>query len=105
MKLDELIKNKTQEGELTECEKVLGDLSRVYRVADFWDTNADLIELIAANELLEYATTERYTSEESSAFRAGLHKMGMFMARCADERKKIEELKAAGKPLGKEDSQ
>jgi hypothetical protein len=100
--INELIKNRTQSGEMTETEKVLGDLSRVYRVADFWDINADLIELIAVNELLEYAQTGEFTREEFANFRKGLYCIGIFMAKCADDRKKIEELKIAGKSF-KED--
>lgn len=95
--IDELIKNRTQEGEVTQCEKVLGDLSRVYRIADFYDTNSDLLELIAANELLDYAASGSFTSEEFATFKLGIHKIGVFMSECAKERKVIE-LKAAERP-------
>lgn len=83
--INKLIDNKAKEGELTPCEKVLGDISRVARVAEFWEVNADLIELISANELLEYAQTEVFDSKEFAAFSKGVGKMGFFMAECAKE--------------------
>lgn len=89
-----LIDNKAREGEMTECTKVLGDLSRVYIFADFWDRNSDLIELLAANGLLEYISGD-VDSKQFSAYKAGLGYMGYFMGKCAKERKKIEELKVA----------
>jgi len=93
MSLKEIINNRGQAGELTKCEKVLGDLSRVYRIADFWDINSDIVELIAANELLDYATERDFDSKEFAAFKLGLNKMGQFMSACAMERKVIEQSK------------
>jgi len=90
MSLSELIDNKNKQGEVTSCEKVLGDLSRVYRVADFWDTNADLWELIVANMLMDYALIGNFNAEEFAAYRGGLLSTGQFMERCAEERKQLE---------------
>jgi len=84
---------------MTPCEKILGDLSRVYRIADFWDTNADLMELIASNELLEFATEQRFDSDQFATFRLGLNRIGAFMSECAKERRQIEDLKISGKPF------
>ena len=95
IKLDKLIENRTREGEMTPCEKILGDLSRVYRMADFWDVNSDLIELVGAHELLEFASMGNFTSDEFTVFRLGLNKLGTFMSNCAKERKHIENLKTS----------
>jgi hypothetical protein len=86
-----VIENRNVIAEVTPCEKVLGDLGRVYILADFWDKNADLMSIIQANELLEFATIGNFTSDEFAAFRAGLHKVGMFMAQCSKERIKLQE--------------
>jgi hypothetical protein len=99
--LKELLENRAQNREVYPCEKVLGDLSRVYRMADLYTSNADLIELIVANELLEYCSTETFTTEEYAAFRKGVQKIGEFMGECAKERNTIEALKAAGRPVYK----
>ena len=88
--LKTLIDNLAQEGELTQCEKVLGDLSRVYRVADFWDTNADLMQLIASYKMITYIKNGGHTQEQIDAYIAGLGDMGTFMGKCAEERKVIE---------------
>lgn len=85
-KLIELIDNKSVSAEVSDCEKVLGDLTRVYRVADIFENNADLLALIGANELLEYAKLESFNAEEYAAFRKGVSAIGMFMAKCAEER-------------------
>lgn len=99
--LKELIENKAQNREVYPCEKILGDLSRVYRIADLYTSNADLLELIATNELIDYCSTETFTPEELVAFRKGLRKIGEFMSECAKERNNIEALKAAGRPVYK----
>ena len=96
--LRQLIDNKATGGEMTECTKVLGDLSRVYILADFWDRNSDLIELLAVNGLLDYISGD-IDSKQFSAYKAGLGYMGIFMGKCANERKRIEALKVAKSSL------
>jgi hypothetical protein len=88
----QLIDNKATEGEMTECTKVLGDLTRVYILADFWDRNSDLIELLAANGLLDYINGD-VDSKQFASYKAGLGYMGFFMGKCANERKRIENQK------------
>jgi len=97
--LNKLLENKTQDREVYPCEKVLGDLSKVYHIADLYTANADLLELIAMNELLEYCSGETFTPGELKAFKEGLGKMGAFMSKCAEDRDRIEALKAAGRPV------
>lgn len=96
-KIKEVIDNRTAEGEITRCEKVLGDRTRVYAIADIWGSSADLIELIAVNGLIDYVENETFTHEEFAAFKKGVAYMGEFMGKCKQERDALEkeELKVA----------
>ena len=78
-----LIKNKAQG--TRDCEKVLGSETQVAIVANFYANNAELIDLIATDALIEYAFAEDYDSREIVAFRAGIGSMGAFMQLCQEE--------------------
>ena len=87
-----LIENKAIDGETTECSKILGDLSKVYILADFWESHSEIIELITANGLLDYISGD-IDSKQFAAFKTGIGYMGVFMANCSGERKFIENQK------------
>ena len=55
---------------------LLGSTESFNNVAEFWQNNALAIQLIAADELLEYCQTHIFTSEEYAAFTLGLGKVG-----------------------------
>lgn len=84
-----LIENKTVEGVVTPCEKVLGELESVYILADFWDRYADIMDLIGVNGVIEYVSGS-ITGEQADAYKMGIGYIGKFMAECSKERKLIE---------------
>lgn len=74
----------------TKCQKVLGSLESLYAIADFWEHQAGAMQLISANEMIEYIQTQKFSSEESAAFLLGLEKFPIFFKACKDERDRIE---------------
>ena len=60
------------------CAAVLGSTQKVKSLANFWEKNADLVQMIQANGLLEYCQSESFNSDELVAFRKGLLVFGEF---------------------------
>jgi DNA primase len=81
--LNKLIDNYGKEG--TECSKVLGSEGRVNQLASHWKA-ANLYELIAAHELLEYIQKRSFNKEEIEAFKKGLAAIPSFLSQCHLER-------------------
>ena len=77
-----IIKNKAQG--IRPCEKVLGSETQVAIVANLWANHADIVQLIATNEILDYLD-EEFDSKECAAFKKGIYAMGTFMDKCHAE--------------------
>jgi hypothetical protein len=87
----ELVENRSKNAQITPCEKVLGNLSRVGEIANYWEMNANLQNLIATNSILEYIKEGGHSSEQIDAYMRGVGDIGKFMAECAQERIKLQE--------------
>lgn len=87
-KLKKLIENKAN-GERP-CEKILGSIEDVYKLAAFWEDNADLFHLIGMNETLEYIASREFTSAESASFKEGVGTIPAFLQKCWEEREQVE---------------
>lgn len=70
--------------------KVIGNLSALYAVADFWEREAGTIHLIATNELLEYTETELFNADQLEVYRKALAALPLFFQKCFEERQSIE---------------
>ena len=82
--ITEIIENKGKEG--TPYERLLGSDENLNTIAEFWQNNAKLVQLIATNALIKYCEDESFTSEEAAAFKLGLGKVGDAMQDCWEER-------------------
>lgn len=65
---------------------LLGSTEAFNNMAEFWEKNALSIQLIAADELLDYCQSTVFTSEEYIAFTLGLGKIGTALQAIWDER-------------------
>ena len=65
---------------------LLGSKEAFNNIAEFWQNNALAIQLIAADELLDYCQTHIFTSEEYAAFTLGLGKIGSALQSTWEER-------------------
>jgi len=65
----------------------------VYVLADFWERHPEVFQLIAANEMIEFIHTQKFSSEESAMYLLGLEKFPAFFKKCYDERQAIEKSK------------
>jgi hypothetical protein len=68
---------------------LLGSKEAFNNVAEFWEKNALSIQLIAADELIEYCQNTVFTSEEYAAFTLGLGKIGSVMQAVWSERQAL----------------
>jgi len=84
--INKVIENKAKEG--TPYERLLGSSREMNKIAEFWEKNAKLIHLIATDELIKYCEGAEFTSEEVSAFKLGLGRVGAAMQSCWEERQK-----------------
>lgn len=82
--IQKIIENKGRD--VRPCEKIVGNESNVTTLANFWEKNAELFHLIAAESLLDYAMESDYTKDEIVAYRLGLSEIGAFMQKCLVER-------------------
>jgi len=82
--IKKVVENKAKD--VRPCEKVVGSESQVTKLASFWEKNATLFHLIAADSLLDYAMENDYTKDEVVAYRLGLSEIGAFMQKCLAER-------------------
>lgn len=74
----------------TECVKVLGNLTSLYTLADFWERNAGNMHLVGTNGVLEFVEEEEFDSEQMDAFRKGLTVFPLFFQKCLEERQRME---------------
>jgi len=93
-----LVENRGED--TTPCIKVVGTLEALYVLADFWERNAQSFHLIATNCLLDYTYREEFSAEQSTAYKQGLADIPLFLQKCVDERRMIEEeaVKSAATP-------
>lgn len=80
MYINDLIKSKGLEQD--ECLSVTGDLNGLHAMGNFWEYHADIIHIIGINELINWTTDRKFTSEEMAAFQEGLAALPNFLEKC-----------------------
>lgn len=80
---------KNTEGHSALAQKVLGGMENVQAVADFWEQNGLLFQLIAQNEMQEFfMTNDEITQKEIAAFKYACKRIAEFMILCYTESEK-----------------
>jgi len=68
--------------EFSECERILGNTSKVSAFSQFWEKYNDDFLTIGAKELFDFSTVQEYSRDELAAFRLGLGAVGEFFKKC-----------------------
>lgn len=87
MSIENKAKGSGEKGE--KYQDLLGSTEAFNNMAEFWEKNALSIQLIAADELLDYCQNTVFTSEEYAAFTLGLGKIGSVLQAIWDERQAL----------------
>lgn len=75
------LENQNREG--VQVEKVLGNSSKVAKFSQFYERHQEDIAVVTAGSLYNYVTeAQSVSSEEITAFRAGLAQMPLFLEQC-----------------------
>lgn len=68
--------------EFSECERILGNTSKVSAFGQFWEKHNDDFLTIGAKELFDFSTMQEYSRDELAAYRLGLGAIGKFFEKC-----------------------
>ena len=69
-----------------ECEKVLGSSQKVNAFAQFYEEMEDSLAVVAADKLMSFYSGLDVTGMEGDAYKKAQKDIGMFFARCWQER-------------------
>ena len=81
---------KNQNIECGDCQKVLGSLDSLYKVANVFLEMPEELAIITLHEELEWRAGKAFDHNELIAFKEGLGALQAFMAKCYAERMQIE---------------
>lgn len=76
---------KSAKPENLDCERILGDLTKVGDFGYFWKSQAPDIQMITVLKLMEYESSTQFTKKEVEAFKLGLAAIPSFLEACFQE--------------------
>lgn len=83
--IPELTENKRIHSHVSKCAGVVGGMGAVTELAAIWEQHGHLFQLITSNDMLDFCTTEEFTSVEYQKYLRGTSAIPTFLMQCYTE--------------------